>query len=286
MGIFSKLATVFRTKEAQSIIDNLEDVLLEAGISPKLTYSVMDKLDKRSGGVSSQEKIIEHLFTILSDYAKEYHFELPDTPHVFMFIGVNGVGKTTSIAKFIYYLQHTYNVENENMVVAAGDTFRAGAIEQIAKHCTNLSVPLVKQQAGSDPAAVIYDTLSYAKSRDVKYLIADTAGRMNNRKDLIAQLQKIYRLLLRDLEETQITTFVVLDGNSGLNTLTQVEDFQEAIPVNTLILSKYDGSSRGGTVLSIAEKFDMPCAFLGTGEQYQDFKPFKKEDFLNEFLST
>ena len=132
---------------------------------------------------------------------------------------------------------------------------------------------------------MVFDALSYVQARNIPYLIADTAGRMNNRKDLVAQLQKIYRLLEKGLDASQITTFLVLDGNSGLNTLTQVEDFKAAVPVEAIIVSKYDGSTKGGVIMSIAEKYNTSCAFLGTGEQYDDFKVFKKEAFLNDFLS-
>lgn len=284
MGIFKKISAVFRSKNAQDIIDNLEDVLLEAGLSPQLTYEALDKLDQNAGGISDPKKIIELLKNILNKYTQEYELILTLEPRVFMFIGVNGVGKTTSIAKFIYFLQHIHGIASKDIVVAAGDTFRAGAIEQISKHCDVLGVTTIKQKAGADPAAVVYDTLQYARSHNIQYLIADTAGRMNNRVDLIAQLQKIYRLLQKDLDSSQITTFIILDGNSGLNTVSQVEDFKEAIPIDAAILSKYDGSSKGGSILSMYKKCGMPCAFLGIGEKYTDLKIFNKEEFLDEFL--
>lgn len=284
MGIFNKINSLFRNKNTQETIDSLENVLLESGLSPHLVYETMSLLEKNIGSIHNTQKIIAVLKKILEGYAQESSFILPSACHMYIFIGVNGVGKTTSIAKFIYYLQHIHNVASKDIVVAAGDTFRAGAIEQLSIHCDSLAVPIIKQQAGSDAAAVVFDTISYAQSKKVRYIISDTAGRMDNRKDLIAQLQKIYRLAQKSLANTQITTFIVIDANSGLNTLTQVENFKEAVPVHALILSKYDGSSRGGTILSISHKYNVPCAFLGTGETYQDFREFNKMDFLDEFL--
>ena len=194
MGIFSKITTVFRKKDIQQSIDDLEDILLEAGISPKLTYTIMEGLDKKVGGSSKPDKVIAVLHTILGAYTKEYVFHLPKEPHVFMFIGVNGVGKTTSIAKFIHYLYTTHSVSKNNIVVAAGDTFRAGAIEQLQKHCDTLDVALIKQQAGADPAAVVFDALSYAKAKNIPYLIADTAGSVYKMKKIVSALLKINAL--------------------------------------------------------------------------------------------
>ena len=266
-------------------IDNIEDVLLEAGLSPKLAYIVLDNLERKKTILTDQNKTIELLKGLLVDYVYEYPIVLDNDRHIFLFVGVNGVGKTTSIAKFIHYLQTVRNVSSEDIVVAAGDTFRAGAIEQLGIHCDRLGVHMIKQGAGSDPAAVIYDSMSYAKARNIKYIIADTAGRMNNRKDLITQLQKIYKILQKELALSQITSFIVLDGNSGLNTLTQVEDFSHAIPIEAIILSKYDGSTKGGTLISIGHTYQIPCAFVGTGETYQDLQVFEKGEFIDEFLS-
>lgn len=284
MGIFSKINTLFRSKNTQASIDEFEDILLESGLSPTLTYQTMDLLNARLKGAPNTDSIIEMISSILGKYILEYEPPISDNKTVFLFVGVNGVGKTTSIAKYAYYLMHTHNISADNLVMSAGDTFRAGAIEQLQKHADALNIHIIKQQAGADPAAVLFDTLNYANAKHIPYIIADTAGRMHNRKDLIAQLQKIYRVLQKDPSYT-IITFIVLDGNSGLNTITQAEEFSHAIPLQASILSKYDGSSKGGTIISVMQTLQLPCAFLGTGETYSDLQVFKSKEFLHDFLA-
>lgn len=264
------------------MIDDLEDVLLETGMSQTLVYDSMEKLNAEAGRLSDSGKIISVLRGILRHHIREFQFTLAEQSTLYLFIGVNGVGKTTTIAKFISYLQRIHGVDHSQIVVAAGDTFRAGAIEQLEIHCRKLDVQLVKQDAGADPAAVIFDAIRFAQSRNARYIIADTAGRMNTRKDLLAQLEKIYRVAKAHVP---ITSFIVLDGNSGLNTLSQVEDFGKIVPLDALIFSKYDGSSKGGVILSIAQQCGVPCLFLGTGEKHSDLTPFRGEEFLNDFLA-
>lgn len=289
MKLLRKIGTFFRNKEATITIAQLEDILLESGLAPTLCFQAIAMLEKRLGISSNSEKIISTLTDILRPFILDRPTfpmsEKAEEPMVCIFVGVNGVGKTTSIAKVAYHLMHHRKVKPHAITLAAGDTFRAGAILQLEKHATALGVTCIKQHDGADPAAVAYDAISHARSTSGQYVLVDTAGRMNTRKDLIAQLEKIHRVVQKHVCEENISAFIVIDGNSGLNTVNQVRDFAEAIPIDALILSKYDGSTRGGVVISIAEECAISCAFIGTGEGHSDMHSFEKESFLRDFLS-
>ena len=288
MKLFGKLAKVFRNKAADIRIAEMEDTLLESGLSPRIVFDVISALEDSLGLTSDFEKISQKLHVLLRPLLLENPMQAiyaRPTPTVYLFVGVNGVGKTTSIAKYAHHLMHALSVPSHAITLAAGDTFRAAASLQLDVHAQNLSVRCIKQHDGADPAAVIYDAISHAKNTSQSYVLADTAGRMNTRKDLIMQLQKVYRIAQKDTPEKNIVVFIVIDGNSGLNTIQQVEDFKMALPIDGLILSKYDGSTRGGVIMSIAQKCMVPCVLLGTGERYSDLCVFNKESFLHEFLA-
>ncbi len=289
MKLLRTIGKLFRNKEASINIAQLEDILLESGLTPTLCFKTIARLEARLGISSNSAKIISTLTDILRALILD-PYELPSQsagqdPTVCLFAGVNGVGKTTSIAKFAYYLMHQNKIAPQAISLAAGDTFRAAAISQLEKHATSLGVKCIKQHDGADPAAVAYDAVSHARSSLQKYVLIDTAGRMNTRKDLIAQLEKIHRIVQKQVPKENIISFIIIDGNSGLNTVTQVKDFAEAIPLDTFILSKYDGSTRGGVIISISQECAIPCAFIGTGENYSDLHTFDKEYFLRDFLS-
>ncbi len=286
MGLLNKITGFFRSKEAKENINDFEDILLESGLSPSLCSNVLQQLNSKAGRAQDMNKIIRLLTDILKPWTQEYILPVPEENNtiVYVFVGVNGVGKTTSIAKVAYWLISEHKIDKNSITIAAGDTFRAAAELQIREHARQLGIHCISHQHGADPAAVIFDAISHAKNKGHSCVLADTAGRMNTRKDLIAQLQKIYKIAQRNGEEKNIVVLMVVDGNSGLNTINQVRDFKEAIHIDSIILSKYDGSTRGGVIMSIANSCNVPCSFLGVGEQCADLRVFKSDEYLKEFL--
>lgn len=302
MGLFNRIAKLFRGKETKLTLEELEELLLESGIAPKICARVMASLDAAVGAERDAAKItaaLEHILRPLVPSVGEAFlrrlYEPHEGPTLCLFVGVNGVGKTTSIAKFARYLMREKGAQKSSISLAAGDTFRAAAALQLEKHAEKLGVACIRQHDGADAAAVIFDALAAAKASGnssdgqtfggPRYVLADTAGRMNTRADLIAQLEKIYRIAQKAVPAQNIVSFMVIDGNSGLNTVSQVRDFAQALPIDSVILSKYDGSARGGTLISIGEECGVPCSFLGVGEQHDDLRAFDKEAFLHDFLS-
>lgn len=287
MGIFTKFVSLFQGPAAKKNIDEIEDLLLETGLAPGIVFSIIELLSKRISVSKDSQKIMETVEKILIPMLKEYPFELnaEGKLEVIFLVGVNGVGKTTSLAKLAYRCMKHYRLPESSLLLGAADTFRAGAIEQLSVHAKNLAVDIVRQLQGSDSSAVIYDCLEHARAKKKQLALIDTAGRMNSRNDLMQELEKNYRTIIKHVEPEQVKIFIVLDGNSGQNTITQVEDFSTILPIQASILTKYDGSSKGGTIPSITQKTGLPCAFLGTGERYEDLAVFKKESFIHEFLA-
>ncbi len=287
MGIFSKFVSLFQNKDHEQNIDSIEDLLLETGLSPSLVFSLTDSLGSLWNARKSNEQILNMVKEKVGEYLSEYHFQKEDgvEKEVVMLVGVNGVGKTTTVAKLAHFCMKNHGLSQRDILLSAADTFRAAAIEQLEIHSKNLGLDMVKQKHGSDPAAVIFDSLEHASARGRKLVFVDTAGRMNTRGDLMKQLEKSHRIVLRHCSPAQIKIFMVIDGNSGLNTVNQVEDFLEVLPLDAVIVTKYDGGSKGGIIPSITEKTKIPCAFLGTGEQYADLTCFSSEVFLDNFIT-
>ena len=265
----SLLKSIFKTKTIdESAFEDIEDALIEGDVGASAAVAIVDEL--RS--VAKKEKITD--FDALKDN---------DGINLFLFLGVNGVGKTTSIAKLGKYLQdHT----DKKVVFAAGDTFRAAAIEQIALHGERLGIRVVNQQNGSDPGAVIYDAIDSVKAKGEDVILADTAGRMHNKSNLIKELQKIDKIILNKIPKENYKKFIVIDATTGQNGLSQVEIFNEALALDGIVLSKYDSAAKGGILLSISGKLGIPVAFVGTGEKYGDFAPFDKKKYLEGLLAT
>ena len=288
MGFFSKVVSLFQSSETKKNIEDVEDTLLKAGLAPTLTYKLIDQLNKTVLGKYSQDKITQTVKNFIKPILKEY--SIISSLHnkdleVILMVGINGVGKTTTIAKLAYKYIHQYSIHHQSLLFCAADTFRAGAIEQLQTHANNLNINIIKQIQGSDSSSVIYNGITHAQAKNVKKILIDTAGRMHTRNDLMQQLEKNYRVCLKLVPEEHIKVFISLDGNSGLNTITQVEDFMSCIPIHAIILTKYDGGTRGGTLPSITDKTKLPCAFLGTGEKYQDLQTFNIKEFLHDFVS-
>ncbi len=207
--------------------------------------------------------------------------KLGTKPSVLLIIGVNGVGKTTSIGKIAAQLK----ADGKKVVVAAADTFRAAAIDQLAVWCDRAGVDLIKQSEGSDPAAVVYDAVSAAKGRNADVLIVDTAGRLHNKKNLMDELAKIDRVLSRELPGADRETLLVLDATTGQNAIMQAKEFKHAANITGLILTKLDGTAKGGCVFSIKGELDVPVKYIGVGEKIDDMQPFNAQDFVRAMFA-
>ena len=295
MGFFDKLKQgLFKTKSAivdkvdalfkkfvkvdEDLFDELEELLISADIGAYTTEEILDELrdtvkDKR---IKEPEEVKRELFDILRRMIGEHEpLNLSTKPSVILVIGVNGVGKTTSIGKISAELKR----QGKKVVVAAADTFRAAAAEQLNVWTDRAGVDIVKQAAGADPASVVYDAISAVKSRNADVLIVDTAGRLHNKKNLMDELAKIDRVIARELPGAAKETLLVLDATTGQNAVFQAKEFKEASKITGLVLTKLDGTAKGGIIISIKKELGIPVKFIGVGEQIDDMKPFDSKEF-------
>ena len=279
-AIVGKIDTLFHsfTKVDDELFDELEELLISADVGVNTTTEILDRL--RS--VAKEKKIKEpvdlrqELYTILRNLIGDHEpLKLDTKPSVILVIGVNGVGKTTSIGKISADLKS----KGKRVVVAAADTFRAAAAEQLSGWCDRAGVDIIKQAAGADPASVVFDAISAVKSRGADVLIIDTAGRLHNKKNLMDELAKIDRVINRELSGCSKETLLVLDATTGQNAVLQAREFKEASIITGLVLTKLDGTAKGGIVLSIKQELGIPVKFIGVGEQIDDMKPFSPDDF-------
>ncbi len=265
--------------------DELADLLVEGDLGAALAYSVADELKAacRKAGHATEGEIKLELKRILAGYGKETRI-LPEAGrlNIFLLLGVNGVGKTTSCAK----LANWYRREGlaKGIVLAAGDTFRAAAIDQLRIHGERLGLRVVAQRHGSDPGAVLFDAIEAAKSEGADLVIADTAGRMHTRQDLIRELGKIDKIVSSRAEGANYRRLLAIDATTGQNGLRQAEAFAGAVPIDGLVLTKLDSSAKGGLAIAMAKELKLPTAFVGRGEGYDDLEPFSLDAFLDEFL--
>jgi len=268
-----------------AFFDDLEDLLIEGDVGARAALDAVDTLKGvcRREGLRTEDDIRRALKSILRNFGKETRVEpSPGGLDVILMLGVNGVGKTTTLAKLAHYYRERGLASK--IVLAAGDTFRAAAIDQLKIHGERLGMRVVAQQPGSDPGAVIYDAIEAAKSDGADLVLADTAGRMHTKQNLVRELEKINRIVGARAEPARFKKLLVVDGTTGQNALRQAEAFGEAVKMDGLVLSKYDSSGKGGIVLSVAYEQGLPTAYIGTGEGYGDIAPFVLEDFLNDFL--
>ncbi|MGC1457273.1 MAG: signal recognition particle-docking protein FtsY [Steroidobacteraceae bacterium] len=276
------LATLFRGRKIDAeILEELETRLLTADVGVEATQYILEDLRKR---VAHQELAdVEALIAalrrsvaeILAPCAQPLRIDPSHRPYVILVVGVNGSGKTTTIGKLAQRLAHS----GHSVMLAAGDTFRAAAIEQLQVWATRTGAALVAQQAGADPAAVVFDAVQSARARGVEVLIADTAGRLQTQAHLMEELKKVRRVLQRVDASAPHEVLLVLDANQGQNALTQAIQFHQAIGVTGLVLTKLDGTAKGGIVLAIARRLKLPIRFIGIGEQAGDFGEFDAEAF-------
>ena len=300
MGFFEKLkAGLSKTKNAvigkidgvlksfvrvdEDLLDELEEILYCSDMGAETTEEVIEALRGRikDGRLKDPEEVKGALKEILrSMIGDSAELDLSTHPSVILVIGVNGVGKTTTIGKISAKLR----ADGKKVVVAAADTFRAAAIDQLEVWTDRAGVELIKQSEGSDPAAVVFDACAAAKRRDADVLIVDTAGRLHNKKNLMDELAKINRVIRRELPASSVETLLVLDATTGQNAVNQAKEFKTAADISGLVLTKLDGTAKGGAVFSIKGVLDLPVKFIGVGEQIDDMQPFDPDMFVNALI--
>lgn len=269
-----------------SDFDDLEDVLITADVGVPVSAHIVERLraSAQAGGARDaealQDLIRDEMVTILEQSGKPP--EVASRPYVLLVVGVNGVGKTTSVAK----IASRFKQEGKSVMLAAADTFRAAAVEQLQTWADRLDVPIVAQHQGADSAAVAHDALSSALSRDIDVLIVDTAGRQHTHNDLMEQLKKIKRVLGKLVAGAPHEVMQVLDATTGQNALSQLRHFNNAVSVDSLCLTKLDGTAKGGVVLAIAHEFRLPIRYIGIGEGFDDLRPFEARPFVDALVQN
>lgn len=292
-GLFDKLkrAVAGRSKIDDDFLDNLEEVFITSDVGVETTLKIIDRLQKRA----ARDKYVStsELNTLLRDeitemLAENNNADTPDfsvpsdkKPYVIMVVGVNGVGKTTTIGKLAYQFKKAGN----KVVLGAADTFRAAAIEQLQIWGERVDVPVVKQQMGSDPASVAFDTVSSAKASGADVVIIDTAGRLHNKVGLMKELSKIKNVMQKVVPDAPHEVLLVLDGSTGQNAFEQAKQFVAATEVNQLAITKLDGTAKGGVVIGISDQFKIPVKYIGLGEGLEDLQIFRKKEFVDSLFS-
>ena len=281
-ALFSPIDQMLKafTKVDEDLLEELEEMLICADVGAGATDEIIGKLrdDIKEEKIKDADEVRAFLKNTLKDMIGEGGPLVLDTkPSVILVIGVNGAGKTTSIGK----ISNKLRKDGKKVVVAAADTFRAAAIDQLAVWCERSGVDLVKQSEGSDPAAVVYDAISYAKNKQADVLIVDTAGRLHNKKNLMNELEKINRVISRELPNASRENLLVLDATTGQNAILQAKEFKNAAEITGLVLNKLDGTAKGGIVLSIKRELGIPVKFIGVGEKIDDMQPFNAEEFIS-----
>ncbi len=285
-GFLSKLKNVLSGYDeiTEDLFDDLTDVFIMADIGVETTLDFIEELkdDERVKGIHEvselQPIIVDKMFELyLKNEIVNANLNIQkDRLNVLLFVGVNGVGKTTTIAKIAYRLKN----EGKKILLAAGDTFRAGAIDQLAEWARRLGVDIVTKDAGSDPSSVIYDALIKAKNEKYDVLLCDTAGRLQNKVNLMKELEKMNRVINKEVEGAPHETLLVIDATTGQNGMSQAEAFKEITNITGIVLTKLDGTSKGGIVLAIRDKLNIPIKFVGLGEQMEDLEYFDLEDYI------
>lgn len=283
-------AVAGKSKVDDAVLDNLEEILISSDVGVDTTLKIIDRIEARVSkdkylGTDELNIILrEEIANLLSEtnVGNDTDFSIPENkkPFVLMVVGVNGVGKTTTIGK----LASQFKKKGLKVVLGASDTFRAAAIDQLQVWADRTGVPLVRQEMGSDPASVAFDTLTSAVSQDADVVIIDTAGRLHNKVNLMNELTKIKRVMQKVVEDAPHDVLLVLDGSTGQNAFQQAKQFTLATEVSSLAVTKLDGTAKGGVVIGISDQFQIPVKYIGVGEGIDDLQVFNKNEFVDSFF--
>jgi fused signal recognition particle receptor len=281
-SIFGQVKTIVKSMRRvdEDLLEELEEILIMSDVGVNSTESIIEELRDtlKERNVQGGDEALEILKEILcKSIGEDTPLKLETTPSVILVIGVNGVGKTTSIAKISKQLKD----QGKKVVLAAADTFRAGAIDQLSVWADRIGVDIIKQSEGSDPAAVVYDAIAAVKKRNADVLIIDTAGRLHNKKNLMDELAKINRVISRELPDACRENLLVIDSTTGQNAVIQAKEFKNTADITGLVLTKLDGTAKGGIIFSVKKELDIPVKFIGVGEKAEDLQPFSAVDFVN-----
>lgn len=281
-GITDRVDQVLKsyTKVDDELIEEIEEILITADVGVETTMDIIDKLTDaiKTKKITDPKDVKGELKLIIEEILTNDNstLDVSHSPSIIVMVGVNGVGKTTTIGK----LAARYKKEGKKVLIAAGDTFRAAAIDQLEVWANRSGVDIIKHQEGADPGAVIFDSIKAAKARNTDLLICDTAGRLHNKKNLMDELGKINRIIDRELSDARKETLLVLDATTGQNAVMQAKQFSEVCPIDGIILTKLDGTAKGGIVISIKNTLKMPVRYIGVGEGIEDLQEFDAESFV------
>lgn len=291
-GLFSKIskAIVGKSKVDEDVLDNLEQVLIESDVGVSTTLKIIERIEKRVAkdkylGTSELNSILkEEIVSLLQENELEerdsFAFPKGDVPYVIMVVGVNGVGKTTTIGKLAYQFKKA----GKKVILGAGDTFRAAAVDQLRIWSQRVEVDMVSQGMNADPASVAFDTLKSALAKKADVVIIDTAGRLHNKKALMDELSKIHKVMQKVIPDAPHEVLLVLDASTGQNAVEQAKQFTAATQVNSLALTKLDGTAKGGVVIGISDQFKVPVRYIGIGEKMEDLQLFNRQAFVDSLF--
>lgn len=293
-GLLQKLGKTFAGKDKvdASVLDQLEEILITSDVGVKTTIDIINRIEKRVSRdkyltqEELQQLLREEIVALLKenrpDQPAEFDAEFTKKPHIILIVGVNGVGKTTSIGKLSYLYKQT----GQKVILGAADTFRAAAVDQLKIWSERAEVPIIQQGQDADPAAVAFDTVSAARSRRADIALIDTAGRLHNKKSLMDELGKIKRVMGKVVDGAPHEVLLVLDASTGQNAMQQAKAFMEVVDITGLILTKLDGTAKGGIVIGISNELDVPVKYIGVGEQIEDLQVFDRENFVNALFGS
>ena len=292
-SFFSKLNKIIvgKSKIDNDFLDDLEEILISSDVGVNTTLKIIERIEFRAAkdkytGLNELNLLLkEEISLLLSENESQTSndFEIPNSenPYVIMVVGVNGVGKTTTIGK----LANQFKSKGLNVILGAGDTFRAAAIDQLQIWADRVGIPIIKQEMGSDPASVAFDTLTAAKRQNADVVIIDTAGRLHNKVNLMNELSKIKRVMHKVIPNSPQEILLILDGSTGQNAFEQAKQFISTTDVNALAITKLDGTAKGGVVIGISDEFKIPVKYIGVGEAIDDLQAFNKHEFVDSFFN-
>jgi len=284
-GMAEKIDSILKSygKIDNGLFDELEEILVTSDVGINTTMDIIERLktkvkeNKVTEAIEVKELLKNEIKDILNEKEKDRELNIEPSPAIVLVVGVNGVGKTTTIGKLAYNLRE----EGKRVLIAAGDTFRAAAIEQLGEWSKRAGVDMIAHQENSDPAAVIFDGIQAAKARKTDVLICDTAGRLHNKKNLMNELNKIFRVVEREYGDARREVLLVVDATTGQNALIQAKEFQEACNISGIVLTKLDGTAKGGVVIALQTELNVPVKLIGVGEGIEDLQKFNTDDFVD-----